>query len=95
MLYDKRNTDLSTVSAIILAGGRGTRISEYTKIIPKPMIKINGKPIITYIITVSFVKLTNSYNFNKKEWSKYYLLLFFAHLFVWNVTIFTLEKNLY
>ena len=50
MLYDKRNTDLSTVSAIILAGGRGTRISEYTKIIPKPMIKINGKPIITYII---------------------------------------------
>ncbi len=50
MPYDKKNTDLSAVSAIILAGGRGTRISEYTKIIPKPMIKINGKPIITYII---------------------------------------------
>ena len=35
---------------VILAGGKGTRISEYTKIIPKPMVKINGKPIIIRII---------------------------------------------
>ena len=33
------------MKVIILAGGFGTRISEYTKTIPKPMIKINGKPI--------------------------------------------------
>ena len=46
MPYDKKNTDLSAVSAIILAGGRGTRISEYTKTIPKPMIKIGNKPLI-------------------------------------------------
>ena len=35
---------------IILAGGKGTRISEYTTKIPKPMVKIRKKPIITYII---------------------------------------------
>ena len=35
---------------VILAGGLGTRISELTKIIPKPMIKIIGKPIIHRIV---------------------------------------------
>ena len=30
------------MKVVILAGGFGTRISEYTKTIPKPMIKING-----------------------------------------------------
>ena len=38
------------MKVVILAGGFGTRISEYTKTIPKPMIKINGKPLIMYII---------------------------------------------
>ena len=35
---------------VILAGGKGTRLSEYTKTIPKPMVPINGKPLILYII---------------------------------------------
>ena len=35
---------------IILAGGKGTRLAEYTSKVPKPMVKINKKPIITYII---------------------------------------------
>lgn len=38
------------MKVVIFAGGFGTRISEYTKTIPKPMIKINGIPIIMYII---------------------------------------------
>lgn len=38
------------MKVVILAGGYGTRISEYTKTIPKPMIKINGIPLILYII---------------------------------------------
>ena len=37
------------MKVIILAGGFGTRLSEYTKSIPKPMIKIKGKPIIVLI----------------------------------------------
>ena len=38
------------MKVVILAGGLGSRISEYTKTIPKPMIRINGKPLIYYIM---------------------------------------------
>lgn len=38
------------MKVVILAGGKGTRISEYTKILPKPMIKIGTKPILEHII---------------------------------------------
>jgi glucose-1-phosphate cytidylyltransferase len=38
------------MKCVILAGGKGTRISEYTKSIPKPMIKIGSKPILEHII---------------------------------------------
>ena len=37
---------------IILAGGYGTRIAEYTKKIPKPMIKINAIPLLTHIMRI-------------------------------------------
>ena len=37
-------------TAMILAGGKGTRFKEKTKDIPKPMIKANGIPLIIYII---------------------------------------------
>ena len=38
------------MKVVLLAGGFGTRLSEYTKDIPKPMVKINKKPIILYIM---------------------------------------------
>ena len=38
------------MKVVILAGGKGTRISEYTKILPKPMIKIGSRPILEHII---------------------------------------------
>ena len=38
------------MKVVILAGGLGTRISEYTKKIPKPMIKINNQPILIHIM---------------------------------------------
>ena len=38
------------MKVVILAGGFGSRISEYTESIPKPMIMIGGKPIIWHIM---------------------------------------------
>ena len=38
------------MKVVILAGGMGTRISEYTHEIPKPMVKINNLPIIHHIM---------------------------------------------
>jgi glucose-1-phosphate cytidylyltransferase len=38
------------MKVIILAGGFGTRISEYTDTTPKPMIQVGGRPIIWHIM---------------------------------------------
>jgi glucose-1-phosphate cytidylyltransferase len=38
------------LKAIILAGGRGTRLQEETEFKPKPMVEIGGKPIIWHIM---------------------------------------------
>ena len=40
------------MKVVILAGGLGTRLSEYTKTIPKPMVKVDGKPMILRIINL-------------------------------------------
>lgn len=36
--------------AIIIAGGKGTRLSKFTKEIPKPMIPVGGKPVLEHQI---------------------------------------------
>ena len=41
---------MEKIDTVILAGGFGSRISEKTKIIPKPMINIGNEPIIMHII---------------------------------------------
>ncbi len=38
------------MKVVILAGGFGTRLSEYTESIPKPMVTIRGKPILWHIM---------------------------------------------
>lgn len=38
------------MKVVILAGGFGTRLSEYTESIPKPMIAVGGKPILWHIM---------------------------------------------
>jgi len=38
------------VPVIIMAGGRGTRMEPFTKILPKPLVPLHEKPIIEHII---------------------------------------------
>ena len=40
------------MKVVILAGGYGTRLSEYTESIPKPMVKIGDIPIIMHIMNI-------------------------------------------
>ena len=40
------------MKVVILAGGFGTRLSEYTDSIPKPMVPIGDKPIIEHIMGI-------------------------------------------
>jgi len=37
---------------VILAGGYGTRMSETTHLIPKPMVEIGGRPILWHIMKI-------------------------------------------
>ena len=47
------------MKVVLLAGGFGTRLSEYTKTIPKPMVSIAGKPLLIHIM-----ELYAKYGFN-------------------------------
>ena len=38
------------MKTVILAGGLGTRLSEYTDLLPKPMVRIGDKPILWHIM---------------------------------------------
>ncbi len=40
------------MKVVILAGGYGTRLSEYTKTIPKPMVMVKNKPLIYYVMKI-------------------------------------------
>jgi len=37
---------------VILCGGRGTRLQERTRSIPKPMVEIGGRPILWHVIQI-------------------------------------------
>lgn len=72
------NTD---VPVVILCGGMGTRLAEYTDIRPKPLVEIGGKPILWHIM-----KHYSYYGFHefilalgyKGEQIKQYFLDFYA-----------------
>ncbi|MCS5582945.1 MAG: NTP transferase domain-containing protein, partial [Pseudomonadales bacterium] len=40
------------MKAVILAGGRGSRLAEETEVRPKPMVNIGGKPILRHIMKI-------------------------------------------
>ena len=50
MNQNKNKTIKENIKLIILAGGKGTRLSEETHFIPKPMVKIGPYPIIWHIM---------------------------------------------
>jgi len=81
------------MKVILLAGGFGTRLSEYTKIIPKPMINIGGKPMLFHIM-----KMYAKYGFKD-----FYIALgykgevirkfFKKNFFDWNINLIETGKN--
>ncbi len=69
------------MKVVILAGGKGTRISEETESLPKPMVEIGGNPIIWHIM-----KLYSSYGFNDfiicLGYKGYMIKEYFSHYFL-------------
>ena len=48
------------MKVLILAGGLGSRLSEATNVIPKPMVEIGNRPILWHIM-----KIYSDYGFNE------------------------------
>ena len=81
------------MKVVLLAGGFGTRLSEYTKTIPKPMIYIGDKPILLHIM-----KLYAKYGFKD-----FYIALgykgeiikkfFNKKFFDWNIHLIETGRN--
>ena len=54
-IYEKFGT-----TALVMAGGKGVRLKPFTDVLPKPLIPINGKPVLQIIIdTLLKNKFTN------------------------------------
>jgi glucose-1-phosphate cytidylyltransferase len=81
------------MKVVILAGGLGTRMSELTKTIPKPMVKINNKPILIHIMK----------HFSKAGFNEFYIALgykgnviksfFKKNKFKWKINLIETGKN--
>lgn len=71
------------MKVVILAGGMGTRLAEYTKLVPKPMVKVCNKPIISYIlnhyIKYGFKDFLIATGYKKKIIEKYFKKKKFSH----------------
>jgi glucose-1-phosphate cytidylyltransferase len=81
------------MKVVILAGGFGTRLSELTDIRPKPMVEIDGKPILWHIM-----KIYSSYGFNDfvicLGYKSYFIKEYFANYFLHQSDVtFDLLKN--
>ena len=81
------------MKVILLAGGFGTRLSEHTKTIPKPMINVAGKPMLLHIMKL----------YAKYGYKDFYIALgykgeiikkfFNKNFFHWNVNLIETGKN--
>lgn len=68
----KRSGKVIDVPVVIVAGGKGTRLSPFTKILPKPLIPVHEKPVAEVIMD----------NFHECGCSRFYLLLGYKGLMV-------------
>lgn len=74
------------MDVVILAGGFGTRISEESQYVPKPLIEIGGKPIIVHIMSIFY-----KYGFNNfiicAGYKAYKLKEYFSNFWLHNSNI--------
>ncbi len=69
------------MKVLLLAGGFGTRMSEETNVVPKPMVEVGGKPMLWHIM-----KIYSQYGFNEfvvlLGYKGYYIKEYFANYYL-------------
>ena len=92
MIKNKLNST-KNMKVVLLAGGFGTRLSEYTKTIPKPMISINGKPMLLHIMHLyaryGFKDFYIALGYKGKMIKSYFKKKFFD----WNINLIETGQN--
>jgi glucose-1-phosphate cytidylyltransferase len=80
------------MKTIILAGGRGTRLSEETITRPKPMVEIGGKPLLWHVMNTyaahGYCDFLIACGY-KGEVIKEYFRNFFVHNSDWTIDLAT------
>ena len=65
------------MKVVILAGGFGTRLSEYTNLIPKPMVMVGDRPIIWHVMKIfsnyGFKDFVVALGYKGEEIKKYFM----------------------
>ena len=72
------------MKAVIMAGGEGTRLRPLTCDLPKPMARLCGRPVMTYLAKISFgvyfihilIMSLLEWNMNFDGWARSLKLLF-------------------
>ena len=81
------------MKVVLLAGGFGTRLSEYTKTMPKPMIKIRGEPMLLHIMKLyakyGFKDFYVALGYKGKIIKKFFNKKFYD----WNINLIETGKN--
>lgn len=62
---DNEIDKLKNIEIIVMAGGKGERLRPYTRVLPKPLLPINNKPMLEHILE----------NFNYFNFEKFHLVL--------------------
>ena len=81
------------MKVIILAGGMGTRLQEYTKTIPKPMVKIKKIPLIIHIMRHYAKYGFNEFIIATGYKSKFIEKFFKKKIKDWKITIINTGRN--
>ena len=71
---ESNNVDVIPKNVIILASGKGTRLKEYTKETPKPLVQVNGKELISHTLDKFLsdnYNVTITYSYLKERWDDF------------------------